>query len=263
MAAGSRCANPLTLHAGRGTSSTAPSTRGRPGSSASDLWRLVVVAAWLTHGWWTVAVARSLVCDANAAPSDAILVENFDTDYLVFERAAELRRAGLAPRVLIPVLADSRTSEPNDVAMGTAQVMARIARLGSGRLRPDTGGRADFAQRVARRAPVYRAGAYSIGDRRVALVPQPTVRARLHRDVWPRRRHSHVRACRRHAPSGHMDPELAWHRGCARAVDQASVLPAIRAAVSRSTKAQLQPVLPACPPRWPFFPTSVTQGARR
>ena len=71
---------------------------------------------WLTHGWWTVAVARSLVCDANAAPSDAILVENFDSDYLVFERAANLRRAGFAPRVLVPVLADSRYLRASDVA---------------------------------------------------------------------------------------------------------------------------------------------------
>src|SRR5687768_12797204 len=81
---------------------------------------LVVVLMWLTHGWWTVTVARGLVCDANAAPSDAILVENFDSNYLVFERAANLRRAGFAPRVLIPVLADSRTSELSDVGIGTA-----------------------------------------------------------------------------------------------------------------------------------------------
>jgi hypothetical protein len=91
---------------------------------------LVVVLMWLTHGWWTVAVARSLVCDANAAPSDAILVENFDSNYLVFERAANLRRAGFAPRVLIPVLADSRTSELSNVGIGTAEVLARISRIG-------------------------------------------------------------------------------------------------------------------------------------
>src|SRR5262245_23034138 len=91
---------------------------------------LVIFALWLTHGWWTAAVGRSLVCKANAAPSDAILVENFDNDFLVFERAANLRQAGLAPRVLIPVLADPRTSKPNDVEVGTAEVMARIAHLG-------------------------------------------------------------------------------------------------------------------------------------
>ena len=92
---------------------------------------LVVVAAWLTRGWWTVAIARSLVCEADSAQSDAILVENFDPNYLVFERATELRRAGLAPRVLVPIPTDSGTSEPNDVALGTAEVMAKIARLGA------------------------------------------------------------------------------------------------------------------------------------
>ena len=92
---------------------------------------LVVVAVWLTRGWWTVAVARSLVCDGNAAPSDAILVENFDPDYLVFERATRLRRAGFAARVLVPIPTDPGTAKANDVALGTAEVMARIARLGA------------------------------------------------------------------------------------------------------------------------------------
>ena len=91
---------------------------------------LVVVAAWLTRGWWTVAVARSLVCDGNRAPSDAILVENFDTDYLVFERATRLRRAGFSTRVLVPIPADSSPSGTNAVALGTAEVIAKIARLG-------------------------------------------------------------------------------------------------------------------------------------
>jgi hypothetical protein len=92
---------------------------------------LVVVATWLTRGLWTVAIARSLVCDANGAPSDAILVENFDPDYLVFERATRLRRAGFAARVLVPISTDPGTSEPNLVALGTAELMAKIARIGS------------------------------------------------------------------------------------------------------------------------------------
>jgi hypothetical protein len=93
---------------------------------------LVVVAVWLTRGWWTVAMARSLVCDSNVAPSDAILVENFDPDYLVFERAGHLREAGFAARVLVPIpAADPGTSEPNAVALGTTEVIARLARVGA------------------------------------------------------------------------------------------------------------------------------------
>jgi len=94
------------------------------------LFALVVVALWLTSGWWTVAIGQSLVCDASLEPSDAILVDNLDQDYRLFERAAELRRVGLASRVLVPVLADAGTREPNSVALGTTEVMARIARVG-------------------------------------------------------------------------------------------------------------------------------------
>ena len=91
---------------------------------------LVVLALWLTSGWWTAAIARSLVCDANLAPSDAILVENFDPDYLLFERATRLRRAGVATRVLVSIGTDPGTQEPNDVALGVARVMVGIARTG-------------------------------------------------------------------------------------------------------------------------------------
>ena len=84
----------------------------------------------MTSGWWTVAIARSLVCESNAAPSDAILIENFDPNYLSFERATQLRRAGFASRVLVPMTFDGKPSQPNMVSFGTANLMASIARLG-------------------------------------------------------------------------------------------------------------------------------------
>jgi hypothetical protein len=70
------------------------------------------------------------VCEVSLAPSDAILIENFDNDYLLFQHARELRRAGLAARVLVPVSADPGTMTPNDVALGIADVMARISHIG-------------------------------------------------------------------------------------------------------------------------------------
>ena len=79
---------------------------------------------------WTVALASSLVCNPHVARSDAILIDNFDPDYLLFERATQLRRAGLATRVLVPVSTGSDTSKPNPVALGTAELMASLARLG-------------------------------------------------------------------------------------------------------------------------------------
>ena len=92
---------------------------------------VVVVAAWLTRGWWTVAIARSLVCEANGAPSDAILVENFDPDYLVFARATRLRQDGFASRVLVPGPRIPGTSETGRVELATAEMMARLAHLGA------------------------------------------------------------------------------------------------------------------------------------
>ena len=92
---------------------------------------LVMAAAWVTRGWSSVAIAQSLVCSDRLAASDAILIDNFDPDYLTFERATELRKSGLAERVFVPVQANRDPSTPSAVALGTAEVMARIARLGT------------------------------------------------------------------------------------------------------------------------------------
>ena len=90
---------------------------------------LVAAVTWLTSGWWSAAIAQSLVCPSNLAPSDAILIENFDSDYLTFERASDLRKSGLAPRVLVPIQTNRDPSVPSAVGAGTAEVMARIAGL--------------------------------------------------------------------------------------------------------------------------------------
>ena len=92
---------------------------------------ILFVVLWLTSGWWTAAMARSLVCDASVQPSDAILVENFDPDYLLFEHARRLRQEGLAARVLVPTWTDHGANDPNLVAQGTVQVMASVSRIGA------------------------------------------------------------------------------------------------------------------------------------
>ena len=89
----------------------------------------LLVAFWLTRGYWTAAIARSLVCEAAIAPSDAILLESFESSYLIFERASELRRAGLAARVLVQTSTDPGAQEPNDLAIARVQLMAKIARI--------------------------------------------------------------------------------------------------------------------------------------
>jgi hypothetical protein len=85
---------------------------------------------WLTSESWTAAVGRSLVCEATVAPSDAIVIENFDPDYLLFERARQLRQDRVAQRVFVPVHTDPGSVRPNDVSVGIVHVMATISGLG-------------------------------------------------------------------------------------------------------------------------------------
>ena len=82
----------------------------------------------LTRQIWTVRLAHALVCTEHAPPSDALLLENFDPDYLVFQQAETLRRAGLAPRVFVPVAA-TNGYKPDSVESGIADLMARMAHL--------------------------------------------------------------------------------------------------------------------------------------
>jgi hypothetical protein len=90
---------------------------------------VVIVIGVSTRGALASYVGRSLVCREDLAPSDVMLVENFDPNYLVFERAAALERAGLAPRTLVPVEASRDPDAANPVSKGVAEVMARQARL--------------------------------------------------------------------------------------------------------------------------------------
>jgi hypothetical protein len=76
------------------------------------------------------------MCDASIAPSDAILVETFDLDYRLFERAADLRHAGLAARVLIPLQAESTTREPKAITAAVMELMATRSGLGTVELVP-------------------------------------------------------------------------------------------------------------------------------
>jgi hypothetical protein len=95
--------------------------------------RLAVVAGSIilvsvTKGFWMPAMGRSLVCTGPAGQADAILIENFDPDYLLFERAQALHQAGSTSRVFVPAAADF-DGEPSKVKIGFIEVMTRVARL--------------------------------------------------------------------------------------------------------------------------------------
>lgn len=91
---------------------------------------VVLPSAFLTRGYWLPSIARGLVCAPTFASGDALLVENFNPSYLVFESAARLQGPGSSTRILVPVPASaSDSSVPNPVSKGIAELMARFARL--------------------------------------------------------------------------------------------------------------------------------------
>jgi hypothetical protein len=92
---------------------------------------LVVLILFLTQGLWLGMIGRALVCSPQQVRSgDAILIDNFERNYLLFERAAELRARGTAPRVLIPTEASPGSAAPNVLFAGIADLMVSISRLG-------------------------------------------------------------------------------------------------------------------------------------
>jgi hypothetical protein len=77
---------------------------------------------------WLPTLARDLVCEEKLRPSDAILVENYDAaNYLVFERAGELRRAGFGASLVVPTPVGSDPDKPSPVFAGFVEVLARAA----------------------------------------------------------------------------------------------------------------------------------------
>ena len=88
----------------------------------------VVLLAWLSGPLWARAVAYSLVCDEKIVPADAILIENFDPDYLLFERAQALYKNRLASKVFVPTDAGADGTE-SMVSAGIVEVMSRVAWL--------------------------------------------------------------------------------------------------------------------------------------
>jgi hypothetical protein len=89
---------------------------------------LIVLGLVLVRTFLSTRLVQSLVCAEGSPHSDALLLENFDPDYLVFERAETLRRSGVASRVFVPA-AIGPHGEGASVHKGFVDVMARIARL--------------------------------------------------------------------------------------------------------------------------------------
>src|SRR5467141_4029181 len=110
-----------------------PNSTGHRTRVGRWLWILPVIAvaaAAMTRAVWLPSIGRGLVCREEIAQPDAILVENFDPDYRLFERAAALQGEGLAVRVLVPTrTVSSDSDEANLVSRGIVERMARLARV--------------------------------------------------------------------------------------------------------------------------------------
>ena len=92
---------------------------------------LFVLVVYSTQALWVPAIGRTLVCARSTAPSDVIVIDNLEEDYLLFERAEALERTGIAPWALVPVETSPDPRVPNPVSLGVAEVRARVARLKS------------------------------------------------------------------------------------------------------------------------------------
>ncbi len=97
---------------------------------------LVSAAVLLTADRWLQMLGEGLVCQGSVQDSEALVIENLEPDYLLFERAAQLVQEGGPRLVLVPVWEGRDPGRPRAVEEGMVQVMARIARLPSFELVP-------------------------------------------------------------------------------------------------------------------------------
>ena len=109
----------------------------------------------MTRGLWIPAVGWSLVCQGNVEKSQAILIENLDIDYLVFERTGELQRNGYGDRVIIPVQCSQKDeSKLNAASKEIAEGLSRLACLQDSKLVP-----------VSKKEPISYNVAVQIGEK--------------------------------------------------------------------------------------------------
>lgn len=91
---------------------------------------LLLVLALTTRGWWIPAVGRGLVSDSGPRKPDLIVVDNLVSDYLLFEKAAALRKLCGSRMVVVLVRSSDKDPDKPDVVAGEiAEVMIRQARL--------------------------------------------------------------------------------------------------------------------------------------
>ena len=96
--------------------------------SGGALLRVLLLAAG-TGRWWLRWAAESLVEAGPAGVTEAIVVENLEDEYLLFERAGRLVRRGAAERVVVTLFAppEDLVHPAGSVPVGFLQVMCRVS----------------------------------------------------------------------------------------------------------------------------------------
>ncbi len=158
-----------------------PGGRSRKASAwkAPLLAALLVAAIAILVPYGLQSLGPALVHQGEIHQSDVILIENFDPDYLLFEKARKLLSEGWAGRVLVPVQSHPDGQRPNAVSKGFVEVMAKIARIPEPELVP-----------VAESEPITLNVARQVRDRLVdggvgsVIVISPGFRSRRSFLVW-------------------------------------------------------------------------------
>ncbi len=90
---------------------------------------LLILLALASRGWWMDLAARSLVCEEDTAPADVLLIDNLESNYLLFEKAQQLVANGRVARVMALIPTTGEESSPGRVAKGVVDLMAEVARV--------------------------------------------------------------------------------------------------------------------------------------
>lgn len=97
---------------------------------------VLVLVVYLTESFWTQSVAGSLICEhtERLERADALLIDDFESDYSLFGRTRQLQDAGFGPLAIAPV--NVVNGSISTVSEAVVDALARLARLGNLKMVP-------------------------------------------------------------------------------------------------------------------------------
>ena len=113
---------------------------------------IAVLGTYATRTMWLTAIGEALVCHPSPLAGQAILIDNFDYEYWLFKRSADLQHQRPGLEVFVPTIAH----DGGDLAVAANEVtnaFARVAKLGQWEIIP-----------VREREPISLNVAYQVRD---------------------------------------------------------------------------------------------------